>query len=84
MEDVPLAAAKQNLEDLIERASRGEDVRIVGPDAARIRLVRDSESSGAQPERKPGRWRGRLPQEPDDFFDPLPESELQHWYGDSQ
>lgn len=82
MDDVPVAKAKERLEELIHRVVRGEDVRIVSADATTVRLVRDTGPASARPERKPGRWKDRLPQEPDDFFDPLPDSELRHWYGD--
>ena len=39
MEDVTLAHAKQHLEELIERAARGEDVRISDSKGASVRLV---------------------------------------------
>ena len=39
MEDVTLAEAKERLEELIERAARGEVVRIVDPKAGKVRLL---------------------------------------------
>ena len=51
MEDVSLADAKEHLEELIARASRGEDVRIVRPRRLeRCELLPAAEWSDASPE----------------------------------
>ena len=96
MEDVTLAHAKEHLEELIERAARGEDVRIVDPKVGRVRLMAvDSASVAprratdsmppfvplAQP-RVPGRLEGKVPPPPPGFFDPLTNDQLKEWYGD--
>jgi antitoxin (DNA-binding transcriptional repressor) of toxin-antitoxin stability system len=96
MLDVTLDHAKEHLEDLIERARRGEDVRIATADGA-VRLqplpaekaalikserVTDTITSFAPlgKPRVPGSWKHRLPPPPDDFFDPLAGEELELWY----
>lgn len=86
MEDVNLQHAKEHLEELIARAARGEDVRIAQPGVATVKLivVETAAADKPKPERRPGRWKDRLPNLPDDFFDPLPEEELKHWYGDDK
>ena len=86
MEDVTLKDAKERLEELVERAARGEVVRIVDPRLGAVQLMPSAQLPEvlptARPERRPGRWKDRLPPPPDDFFDPLSEEELRHWYGD--
>ena len=96
MDDVTLAEAKEHLEELIARAQRGEDVRIVDPKVGKVRLtvVRDVDlfaprvTDTMEPfvplkePRKPGRWKDRIPPPPDGFFDPLTDEELKDWYGD--
>ena len=47
-------------------------------------VVETAAADKPKPERRPGRWKDRLPNLPDDFFDPLPEEELKHWYGDDK
>ena len=39
MEDVDVRHAKEHLEELIERARRGEDVRIADPKGGSVRLT---------------------------------------------
>jgi antitoxin (DNA-binding transcriptional repressor) of toxin-antitoxin stability system len=39
MEDIDLRQAKEQLEDLIQRATRGEDVRISDPKVGTVRLT---------------------------------------------
>ena len=77
MEDVTLAEAKEKLEDLIARAGRGEEVRISDPALGTVRLqpVAKPGEELAAPERKPGRWKGRLTV-PARLFEPLSEEEL--------
>lgn len=96
MEDVSLSHAKEHLEELIERARRGEDVRIVVPAGGSVRLspVREPDMAPARVTdtiepfvpldrpRTPGRLTGKIPPPPEGFFDPMPEEELKLWYGD--
>jgi len=92
MDDVTIDQAKEQLEELVARAARGEDVTIEHPQLGKVKLARvkpehqpnaEGEASHPRPERKPGRLKGILPPPPDDFFDPLSEEELKDWYGDS-
>ena len=86
MEDVDLRHAKEHLEELLERAARGEDVRItdsrLGP--FRLTAVASAMEGSGRPKRVPGRWKDRLPQPPPGFFDPMTDEELKDWYGDDQ
>ena len=85
MEDVDLRHAKEHLEELLERASRGEDVRISDPKLGTIQLravTGSAASAPKRPKRVPGRWKDRLPEPPPGFFDPMTEDELKDWYGD--
>jgi antitoxin (DNA-binding transcriptional repressor) of toxin-antitoxin stability system len=87
MEDVSLAHAKDHLEELIARASRGEDVRISDPDVGTVRLlpVANVHTSVEQPgsARYPGRLKGKLTV-PTRLLEPMSEEELKLWYGDSR
>jgi len=76
MEDVSLTHAKEHLEELIERAAKGEDIRISAPKGGTVRLlpVRPARSK-PRPERRPGRWKGRFTV-PVRLFEPLTEEEL--------
>lgn len=84
METVGVAEAKENLEELIARAARGEEVVIVDPvhGSATLRIV--PRPAEARPKRVPGSLKGRLPPPPDGFFDPLDEEELKVWYGEKE
>ena len=96
MEDVTLAEAKERLEELIARAQRGEDVRIVDPKVGKVRLTVVREVDLLAPrvtdtmppfvplahDRVLGHLEGTIPPPPDGFFDPLTEEELKDWYGD--
>lgn len=96
MEDVTLAEAKERLEDLVARAQRGEDVRIVDPKVGKVRLTVVREPDLLAPRvtdtmepfvplkepRVPGRLAGKIPPPPDGFFDPMTDEELKDWYGD--
>lgn len=84
MEDVSLAHAKDHLEDLLIRASRGEDVRISDPKVGTVRLqpmASQVEPAGGR-RRRLGLLEGKIPPPPDDFFEPMSEEELKLWYGD--
>lgn len=86
MEDVDLRHAKEHLEELLERAAKGEDVRISDPRLGTIRLsaVAMAAGSAGKPKRMPGRWKDRLPEPPPGFFDPMTDEELKDWYGDGK
>lgn len=79
MEDISLAHAKDHLEELIERAVNGEDIRISDPKFGTVRLERVADEAGdkqrQRPERRPGRWKDRLTV-PERLFDPLTDDEL--------
>ena len=79
MEDVTLDHAKDHLEELIERAARGEDIRISDPKLGTVKLepvagTPDQEGK-SRPERRPGRWKGRFTV-PERLFEPLTDEEL--------
>ena len=96
MEDVDLRHAKEHLEELIERARRGEDVRIAVPAGGAVRLTPVREPDVIAPRvtdtmepfvpldrpRTPGRLAGKIPPPPEGFFDAMSEDELKLWYGD--
>jgi len=79
MENVTLDHAKDHLEELIERAARGEDIRISDPKLGTVKLepvagTTDQEGK-PRPERRPGRWKGRFTV-PERLFEPLTDDEL--------
>jgi antitoxin (DNA-binding transcriptional repressor) of toxin-antitoxin stability system len=97
MEEVDLRHAKEHLEELIERARRGEDVRISDPKAGTVRLL---PVQGAGPDltaprvtdtmppfvplkepRVLGHLKGKM-QVPARLMEPMSEEELRDWYGD--
>ena len=83
MEDVSLAHAKDHLEELIARASRGEDVRISDPELGTVvRLLPVATAKGNHPVRRPGRLKGQLTV-PARLLEPMSEEELKLWYGDT-
>ena len=67
--------------ELIERAARGEEVIIARGDKPVMRLTAVTEPAGEKSGRRPGAYKGIVPDFPDSFFfDPLPEDELKLWY----
>ncbi len=87
MEQVTLAEAKEHLDDLMQRAARGEDVRIADAKLGTVRLtpvLQHDTSHQSRPKRIPGRWQDRLSEPPPGFFDPLSEDEIKYWYGEVQ
>ena len=74
MQDVSVSYAKEHLEELVLRAARGEDVRIVVPDIGTAKLY-VLPNAGSVVERKPGRWAGRFTV-PARLFEPLNDDEL--------
>ena len=95
MEDVSLAQAKDHLEELIERAARGEDIRISDAKFGTVRLTPISAPDLLAPrvtdtmepfvplakDRVPGRLKGRM-KVPARLMEPMTEEELRDWYGD--
>ena len=75
---VNVHAAKTTLSKLIKAAQRGEEVFIAKADVPVARLV--AVVGPEPPKREPGTWKGKL-NLPDDFFDPLPDDELDLWDG---
>ncbi len=84
MEDVTVAEAKEKLEDLISRAAHGEDVRITDSRFGTVRLLPVPAHPDLEqlPERRPGRWKGRLTV-PARLFEPLTEAELKWLSGEA-
>jgi antitoxin (DNA-binding transcriptional repressor) of toxin-antitoxin stability system len=96
MEDVDLRQAKEHLEELFERARRGEDVAITDPKLGRVWLTRIKPLDLTAPRisgqmepfvplkqpRRLGELEGKVPPPPNDFFDPMSEEELKDWYGE--
>ena len=89
MEDVSIAEAKEQLEDLVQRAARGEEVRITDPKLGSLRLVRVEQ--GYTMIREPfvplaqdrvlGQLAGKMTV-PARLMEPMSEDELRDWYGD--
>lgn len=82
METVGVDEAKRQLEDLIARAARGEEVVIVDPvhGSASLRFIH----TPAKGTRRPGLLKGKVPPLPDEFFAPLGEAELKDFYGEQE
>jgi prevent-host-death family protein len=76
---VNLYEAKTHLSDLVERASRGEEVVIAKAGQPKARLVPLSRSTRP---RKPGAWKGRV-RIASDFDAPLPDDLLAAFEGRS-
>ena len=81
MDGIPIEQAKEQLDELVARAARGEDVTIVDEKARAFRLTQVAQQDGAERRRQFGHLKGTIPPPPDDFFDPLSEEELEDWYG---
>jgi antitoxin (DNA-binding transcriptional repressor) of toxin-antitoxin stability system len=79
MDDVTLPYAKEHLEDLIDRAARGEVVRISDPKSGAFRLVPDAQAP--YPKRVIGQWRGKI-QVPARLMEPLSDEELRWLSGE--
>jgi antitoxin (DNA-binding transcriptional repressor) of toxin-antitoxin stability system len=96
MEQVTLAEAKEHLDDLLQRAARGEDVRIADPKFGTVKLqpvinvpdVTAPRVTDTMPpfvplkkKRVPGRLAGVM-QVPARLMEPMSAEELRDWYGD--
>ena len=95
MDTVTIKDAKEHLEELIEKAARGEDVRISDAKHGTVRLTPFRQLENAVPrvtdtmepfvplaqDRIPGRLKGKM-KIPARLMDPMSEDELKDWYGD--
>jgi prevent-host-death family protein len=70
--------AKTHLSRLLERAHAGEEIILAKAGKPYARLM---PLAAAPVQRQPGRLQGRLD---DDFFEALPEVELDAWQGSSE
>ena len=77
MEPVTIADARENLEDLIARAARGEDVRIDVPAVGTVRL---QVIAKARNRRVFGRLAGKI-KSPAGMLDPMTAEEFAEWPG---
>jgi len=80
MEDVSVAHAKEHLEELVARAARGEDVRIVDPKVGKVRLTLAEEATLSRKPRRLGLLEGKM-KVPARLLEPMTEDELADWYG---
>ena len=78
MDTLSISEAKEQLEDLIARAARGEDVRISDPYHGTARLIVEpaTQPAASRPKRVPGRWKGKLHIPEDRLLEPLTEDEV--------
>jgi prevent-host-death family protein len=74
-------AAKTHLSQLIARVEAGEEVIIARGDKPVARLV---PMEKPKPARVPGKWADRIGEIGPEFFDPLPDEELDAWEGKSR
>ena len=85
MENIALSEAKERLEELIERAARGEDVCISDPKHGNVRLTptRPAGHAPPYPKRIPGLMKDRVQLSNDELFAPLTPEELAWLSGES-
>ncbi len=81
MENVTVAHARDHLDELLERAARGEDVRITDPKLGTIKLMPVAEVARSAGKRKLGHLEGKMTV-PARLMEPMSEEELRDWYGD--
>ncbi len=85
MENLTIIEAKEQLEDLIERASKGEIVVIRGAGGRQVTLqaAPDGAPNTEQPKGpKFGQFAGRY-KIPENVLEPMTEADLRDWYGDA-
>jgi len=81
LDTIPATRAERELLDLIHRATAGETIVIEAPSGERVRLEPLTQASkGPAQDRKPGRLKGKLTV-PARLMEPMPEDELNDWYG---
>ncbi len=76
MESIPLNQAKERLDELVHRASQGEDIVIADHNGDRVRLQPVANIEQPKAKRVPGRWKGRIQIPDDQLLEPLTEEEL--------
>ena len=95
MDTFPMKDAKEHLEELLEKAARGEDVRISDTRHGTVRLTPVRQPDVLAPrvtdtmepfvpsdgERPLGRLKGKMTV-PARLMEPMSEEELRDWYGD--
>lgn len=95
MDTVTVKDAKEHLEELLEKAARGEDVRISDVKHGTVRLTPVRAPDATAPrvtdtmepfvplsgERPLGRLKGKM-QVPARLMEPMSDDELKDWYGD--
>lgn len=75
---VTIHAAKTHLSQLIARVEAGEEIIIARGDKPVARLT---PVEPPKPARVPGKWKHLIGPVPAEFFDPLPDDELDAWEG---
>ena len=75
---VTIHAAKTHLSQLIARVEAGEEIVIARGDTPVARLV---PVQSPKPKRVFGKWADRIGQLGSEFFEPLPQEELDGWEG---
>lgn len=87
MEDVSLIDAKEQLADLMQRAVRGEDVRINDPQIGTVKLeLVERPAKSVEPRypiRVPGLMKGRVQIPEDKLLEPLSDKELDWLSGEN-
>ena len=81
MDTVDIRYAKEHLEELLDRASRGEDVRIEAPGKGAFTLAPADAGDATPTKRVPGSLKGKLTI-PARLFEPLTEEELRWLSGE--
>lgn len=82
MESITLAEAKERLEELIERASRGEDVCISDPKHGSVRLM-PAAGGAPYPMRIPGLMKDKVNISDEELLAPLTDDELSWLSGET-
>jgi antitoxin (DNA-binding transcriptional repressor) of toxin-antitoxin stability system len=83
MTTVTLEKAGSELADLIRRARAGEEIIIADDKQPLAKLIGIGASTSSEP-REPGALKRRLNLPDSFFFEPLPEDELECWWGERQ
>lgn len=81
MERYDLEYARTHLDELIERAAKGEEVTILDPARGELRLV--PTPAGSRRRLRLGTLEGKM-KVPERLLEPMSEDELKDWYGDGQ
>ena len=81
METVDVKYAKEHLEELLDRAAKGEDVNIEVPSVGMFTLAPRPRSPKRRPPPILGQWKGKLTV-PERLFEPLSDDELRWLSGE--